>query len=48
MSFVEYCASGVLILLAVYLLIRISSAAFYQSKHDYERKRDHGSKQKPE
>jgi hypothetical protein len=44
MSFIQYCGIAVGICLGAYLLIRVATAAYYQSKQDYERSIKHGKK----
>lgn len=37
MSFSEYIATGMLVLLAVYMAARLATAAYFKSKQHYER-----------
>lgn len=37
MSFIEYIGAGFGLCIAAYAVIRIGTAAYYQSKKDYER-----------
>ena len=39
MTFFEYMASGLVVLLAVYLAARLVSAAYFKSKSQYERQK---------
>lgn len=41
MSFLQLCGDVVLILLAVYMIPRLISAAIFQSKAHYERTKQH-------
>lgn len=37
MTLFDYILVGILVLLAVYVIARVVSTAYYQSKRDYER-----------
>lgn len=40
-DFMSFCATGVLSLGGLYVAVRLASAAFFQSKIDYERRKTH-------
>jgi hypothetical protein len=41
MSFIEFLAGGVFGLAGIYVAARLVTAAFFQSKIDYERRKQH-------
>lgn len=40
MNFIEYVASGFLLLGALYLAVRLASAAYFKSKQQHEKQRN--------